>query len=281
MPAAKHHHDNRLEPSRRMSQMHDPQATHGSPEAPAGEAWNNADIHPLVRPQEVFPLPRLAPGAAEIGRKPLRVLIADDQLLVRAGMCELVKLLPGVEVVAQAGDGNEALRFIATHAPDIMLMDIEMPGMNGLEATVLAKKQFPHVKIILLSERSSEEFVSRAFRSGAEAFVLKNASVDELHTVINLVAEGGEQLTPQLTWQIAFDHVARQNGSEESIKITVRQREVLQLIGEGRSTKEIAKLLHVSINTVKTHRLKLMEKLGAHEITSVVRYAVKLGLVKN
>ena len=214
--------------------------------------------------------------------KPLRVLIADDQVLMRAGICELLKVLPEIAVVGEASDGHEALRLIKTHQPDIVLMDTGMPGMNGLEATALAKKQFPQVKVIIVSEHSSEEFVFRALRSGAEGFILKDDSVGELYTAIKSVARGGEHLSPQVTKKVVLGYLEGQNGGDDLVKaLTARQREVLQLIAEGHSTKEIAKLLNVSVNTVKTHRLKLMEKLGVHEITGVVRYAVRLGLIKN
>ncbi|MFN2515258.1 MAG: response regulator [Pyrinomonadaceae bacterium] len=214
--------------------------------------------------------------------KPLRVLIADDQLLVRAGICELVKTLPDVAIVGQASDGHEALRLIETHQPDIVLMDTTMPIMNGLEATVLVKKRFPRVKVIILSEYSSEEFVFRALRSGAEGFVLKDDSVDDLYAAIESVAQGREHLSPRVTKKVIVGYLEGQDAGDELIELlTPRQREVLQLIAEGNSTKEIAVMLHISVNTVKTHRLKLMEKLGVHEITGIVRYAVSMGLIKN
>jgi DNA-binding NarL/FixJ family response regulator len=223
--------------------------------------------------------PRLVKSAGETS-KSLRLLVVDDQLLVRAGICELVKLMPGVEVVAQAGDGKDALRLIATYLPDLVVMDILMPGMNGLEATVLAKERFPNVKIILLSEQSNEQLQARVLRSGAEGFVLKNAPVADLHSAIKAIGEG-RQIDAEPNAERFRDTTERPPRFAESIKITGRQHDVLRLIGEGKSTKEIAKLLHISVNTVKTHRLKLMEKLGVHEITGVVRYAVRLGLINN
>jgi len=214
--------------------------------------------------------------------KRLRVLIADDQLLVRAGICELLKVLPELAVVGQASDGSEALRLIETHRPDLVLMDLAMPGMNGLEATVLAKKQFPHIKVIVLSDHASEEFVFRALRSGADGFVLKDDPVGELYTAIESVAKGGEHLSPQVTKKVILGYLQGQMGGKDVLKsLTPRQREVLQLIAEGKSTKDIARLLKVSVNTAKTHRQKLMEKLGVHEISGVVRYAVKLGLIES
>jgi DNA-binding NarL/FixJ family response regulator len=216
-----------------------------------------------------------------VSRKPIRVLIADDQLLVRAGICELVKLLPDVKVVALAADGREALRLTETHDPDIILMDTSMPEMNGLEAAVLAKKQFPRVKIIILSDHSSEELVFRALRSGAEGLVLKHDSVEELYSAITSVSQGDEHLSPKVTKKVVLGYLAGQSKSDPPVKLSPRQREILQLIAQGKATKEVASLLKISVNTVKTHRLKLMEKLGVHEITGLVRYAARLGLLRS
>ena len=227
-----------------------------------------------------FPTPELVSDRAPVSRKPLRVLIADDQLLVRAGICELVKLLPDVKVVGLAADGREALRLIETHDPDIILMDTSMPEMNGLEAAVLAKKQFPRVKIIILSDHSSEELVFRALRSGAEGLVLKHDSVEELYSAITSVAQGDEHLSPKVTKKVVLGYLEGQSKNDPPVKLSPRQREILQLIAQGKATKEIASLLKISVNTVKTHRLKLMEKLDAHEITGLVRYAAKLGLLR-
>jgi DNA-binding NarL/FixJ family response regulator len=269
--------------SRGLSQIDGDLAVDASAQAGRLKASNDSAINRReITRAKGFPIPRLVSGAADINRRPLRVLVVDDQLLVRAGICELVKALPNVDVVGQANDGREALHLIETHQPDIVLMDIAMPRMNGLEALVLAKKQFPHVKVIVLSEHSNEEFVFRAIRSGAEGFVSKDDPVSELYTAIKSVAAGGEHLSPQVTAKVVFGYLDSQAGNEAPAKrLTPRQREVLKLIAEGKSTKEIATRLVISVNTVKTHRLKLMEKLGVHEITGVVRYAAKSGMLKN
>jgi DNA-binding NarL/FixJ family response regulator len=159
-------------------------------------------------------------------------------------------------------------------------MDVDLLEMNGLETTVLAKQNFPDVKILLLSLNASEQLVFRAFRSGAEGFVLKNDSVAELHTAIKWVAQGARYVSPNVNHTTFLTRL----GSPDDVlssKLTPRQRVILKLIADGRSTKEIASLLNISVNTAKTHRLKLMERLGVHEIAGVVRIAVKLGLVKN
>lgn len=243
----------------------------------------SAAADPIAEARENhFPTPRLVADAPKIGSRPLRILIADDQLLVRAGICELVKALPDVAIVGEASDGREALRLMALHVPDIVLMDIAMPGMNGLEALVLAKTQFPRVKIIILSEHSNEDFVFRALRSGADGFVLKDDPVDELYSAINSVAGGGEHLSRKIAGKVVYGYLEGQtNAAQQAKRLTPRQQEVLQLIAKGKSTKEIATGLVLSVNTVKTHRLKLMEKIGVHEVAGVVRYAVKAGLIKN
>ncbi len=230
---------------------------------------------------ERFPKPERVSDQTRISRKPLRVLIADDQLLVRAGICELVKLLPDVKVVGLAAHGREALHLIEAHDPDIILMDTSMPEMNGLEATVLAKKQFPRVKIIIMSDHASEEFVFRALRCGAEGLVLKHDSVEDLYSAIASVAQGDEHLSPKVTKKVVLGYLRGQSKGDSPVRLSPRQREILQLIAEGKATKEIAKLLKISVNTVKTHRLKLMEKIDAHEITGLVRYAAKLGLLRS
>jgi DNA-binding NarL/FixJ family response regulator len=242
----------------------------------ANSGGNKSNL--ITRDSGKGPTRQLGAGSAAVRSKPIRVLVVDDQLLVLAGICELVKLLTDVEVVAQAKNGREALRLMEIYSPEIILMDVAMPEMTGLEATILAKKSFPHTKIILLSEHWDEQLVTRALRSGAEAIVLKNAPVEELHATIKAVAHGSYRL-PQISEKDSPDKPDNLRAETELIRITGRQREVLQLIGEGKSTKEIATLLRISVNTVKTHRMKLMEKLGVHEVTGVVRYAVKIGLV--
>lgn len=275
--------NDRAEFSRSFSQIREPRGTVAEAEAEPSQALSEARINPVeTTRQKAFPLPQRVVGAADARKQPLRVLIVDDQLLVRAGICELVKALPEVAIVGEASEGNEALRLIEKLKPDLVLMDIAMPGMNGLEALVLAKKQFPRVKIIILSEHSNEEFVFRALRSGAEGFVLKDDSVGELFIAIASVARGGEHLSPQVTGKVVSGYLESQVGHEVPLKsLTRRQREILQHIAEGKSTKEIASRLDVSVNTVKTHRLKLMEKLGVHEISGVVRYAARSGLIEN
>lgn len=209
--------------------------------------------------------------------KPIRILLADDHDLVRAGIRSLVRGVEGMEVVAEAGDGREALRLVRIHQPDVVLMDIAMPGLNGLDATARIVKVSPQPAVIILSMHATREYVLEALQAGASGYVLKNAAVDELETAIRTVARGGKYLTPSVSGQL----IAGVTGASESAAaaLTQRQREVLQLVAEGRSTREIAELLHVSVKTVETHRAQLMDRLGIYDVAGLVRYAIRTGLV--
>lgn len=210
--------------------------------------------------------------------KTIRILLADDHDLVRAGIRSLVQSVEGIEVVAEAGDGREALRLVKTHQPDVVVMDIAMPGLNGLDATARIVKAFPKAAVIILSMHATREYVLEALQAGASGYVLKNAAVDELETAIRTVARGGRYLTPSVSGQI----VAGVTGAPETspaAALTQRQREILQLIAEGRSTREIGDLLHISVKTVETHRAQLMDRLGIYDVAGLVRYAIRAGLV--
>jgi len=210
--------------------------------------------------------------------KPIRILLADDHDLVRAGIRSLVQSVEGMEVVAEAGDGRDALRLVKTHQPDVVLMDIAMPGLNGLDATAQIVKASPKAAVIILSMHATREYVLESLKAGASGYVLKNAAVDELEAAIRTVAGGGKYLTPSVSGQI----VAGVTGAPEAAPaavLTRRQREILQLIAEGRSTREIGGLLHISVKTVETHRAQLMDRLGIYDVAGLVRYAIRVGLV--
>lgn len=214
--------------------------------------------------------------------KPIRVLIADDHTLVRAGIRALLEKLPGVQVVAEASDGREALRLVKTHQPDVVLMDIAMRGLNGLEATARTVKEFPKIKVLILSMHTSEEYVWQALSAGAVGYLLKGSDLDELAFAIKAVTRGGKYLSPPISKQVISDYVRRVGGEKSLLeRLTLRQREVLQLIVEGATTKDIAKTLGISVKTVETHRTQLMERLDIHDVAGLVRYAIKTGLVRN
>ncbi|MFQ5595115.1 MAG: response regulator [Anaerolineae bacterium] len=213
--------------------------------------------------------------------KPIRVLLAEDHSLVRAGFRALLQTLDGVRVVAEADDGRQALRLIETHQPDVVLMDIAMPGLNGLDATAHVAKAFPHVRVIILSMHANEEYVWQALRAGAAGYLLKDADISELEVAVRSVARGETYLTPPVSKQIIADYVRRVGGEPvPSEQLTPRQREVLQLIAEGHTTREIAQTLGVSVKTVETHRRQLMDRLDIHEVAGLVRHAIRIGLIQ-
>jgi DNA-binding NarL/FixJ family response regulator len=220
--------------------------------------------------------------------KPTRVLLAEDHALVRAGIRALLQNLPGIQVVAEANDGREALRLINTHQPDLVLMDIAMAGLNGLEATARVTKEFPTVRVIILSMHSTEEYVTQALRAGAAGYLLKDAAATELELAVTAVARGETYLSPAVSKHVIANYLRRAGGDETSgdertappaALLTPRQREILQLIAEGHSTKEIAATLHLSVKTVETHRMQLMARLDVHDVAGLVRYAIRIGLV--
>ena len=212
--------------------------------------------------------------------RPIRVLLADDHDLFRAGLRVLLQDLGGFEVVAEAGDGREALRLVGEHRPDVVLMDLMMPGLNGLEATARVAREFPGVRVLVLSMNAAEEFVLPAVRAGASGYVLKNARPAELEQAIRAVARGETYLTPAVSGHLIDDYRRRTTGEPDSLeKLTPRQREVLQLVAEGHTTKQIARRLGVSVKTVETYRSQLMDALDLHDIAGLTRYAIRKGLV--
>jgi DNA-binding NarL/FixJ family response regulator len=212
--------------------------------------------------------------------KSIRILLADDHTLVRAGIRSLVQSLPGVQVVAEAGDGREALSLIETHQPDVALLDIAMPGLNGLEVAAQVADNFPFVRVLILSMHATEEYVLRALRAGAAGYLLKDADTAELELAIKAVTNGETYLSPAVSKHVT-EYVRRIGEGEHSTleRLTPRQREVLQLVAEGHTTQEIARLMNLSVKTVETHRTQLMDRLDIHDIAGLVRYAVREGLV--
>jgi DNA-binding NarL/FixJ family response regulator len=212
--------------------------------------------------------------------KKTRVLLADDHGLVRAGFRSLLEKIPSVEVVAEARDGREALALLKTHRPDVVLMDIAMPSLNGLEAVARASKEFSNTRVIILSMHTNEEYVVQALRAGASGYVIKDAAVAELGLAIQAVTSGGTYLSPRISKAMIEAYLDRVGDECSPLEqLTPRQREIVKLIAEGNSTKEIAFLLNVSVKTVETHRGQLMDKLGIHDIPGLVRYAIRAGLV--
>ena len=213
--------------------------------------------------------------------EPIRVILADDHTLVRAGIRVLLEKLPGVEVVAEAGDGREVLNLIKLHRPDVVLMDITMPGLSGLEVAERLNKQLPKVRIIMLSMHHNEEYVWRALKAGATGYLLKKAATAELATALQRVTQGeiylSKEISDGLPKNFALDGIASRKSPLE--QLSGRQREILQLIAEGQNTKGIADLLKVSPKTIEYHRIKLMDCLNVHDVAGLVRFALRVGLI--
>jgi DNA-binding NarL/FixJ family response regulator len=212
---------------------------------------------------------------------PTRVLIADDHALVRAGIRALLERIPNTEVIAEASDGREAVESVAKLQPDVVLMDIAMPGLNGLDATRQIVKNWRRVRVVILSMHASEEYVWQALRAGARGYLLKGASLAELELALSFVVRGEIYLSPPLSQQAIMEYVQR-TGKQRTRAgtLTARQREILSLIAEGKSTKKVALELNISVKTVESHRMQIMERLNIHEVAGLVRYAIKTGLVK-
>ena len=209
-----------------------------------------------------------------------RVLLADDHALVRAGIRALLEKIPGVEVVGEAGTGRKALELVRSTLPNIVLMDIAMTELGGLEALPRITKDFPSVNVIILSAHANEEYVIRALREGASGYMLKDSATTELELAINSVIQGKVYLSPSISRTVIDDYLQRVSGAVSPLEqLTSRQREILQLIGEGKNTKEIASDLEISVKTVESHRLQLMERLHIHDVPGLVRFAIRTGLV--
>jgi DNA-binding NarL/FixJ family response regulator len=209
-----------------------------------------------------------------------RVLLADDHALVRAGIRALLEKIPNVEVVGEAGTGREALELARSKLPSIVLMDIAMAELGGLEALPRITKDFPSVRVIILSAHASEEYVIRALREGASGYMLKDSATTELELAINSVIQGKIYLSPSISRTVIDDYLQRVGGAVSPLEqLTSRQREILQSIAEGKNVKEIAADLDISIKTVESHRLQLMDRLNIHDIPGLVRYAIRNGLV--
>jgi DNA-binding NarL/FixJ family response regulator len=206
-----------------------------------------------------------------------RVLLAEDHALVRAGLRALLDTLPNIEVVGEAEHGGEALKLIAQLHPDVVLMDLSMPILNGIEATRRAMKLKPRPRILVLSMHDETEYVREALTAGASGYLLKNARCGELELALAAVIRGEVWISPAIARTIV-DDLAR-SGSAQHEELTPRQREILQLVAEGHTTKQIARRLHIGVKTVDAHRAQLMERLDIHNVAGLVRYAIRTGVI--
>jgi DNA-binding NarL/FixJ family response regulator len=210
----------------------------------------------------------------------LRIVLAEDHTLVRAGIRALLEQIDDIEVVAEAADGRSALEAIKQHRPDVVFMDIGMPNLNGLDATARVAQEFPGVRVLVLSMHAHEEYVWQALHSGAAGYLLKDAGTTELEIAVRAVARGETYLTPAVSKHVVESYIRRFGGeTSQRERLTARQREILQLVAEGNTTKEIALQLHLSSKTVETYRAQLMEQLDIHDVAGLVRYALRIGLI--
>jgi DNA-binding NarL/FixJ family response regulator len=209
----------------------------------------------------------------------MRIILADDHALVRAGFRALLREM-GITIVAEASNGREVLRLVAQHKPDAVLMDIAMPELNGLEATAQLTRQFPNVRVVILSMHANIEYARRAMQAGAAGYLLKNAKAAELETALRAVAQGEVYLSPAVAKFVAADYARRGTGDDPSrVHLTPRQLEILQLIAKGYTRKQIAEKLGISVKTFDTYRAQLMRHLDIADAAGLVRYAAQMGFV--
>ena len=211
----------------------------------------------------------------------IRVLLVDDHILVRAGIRALVEGIEGATIVAEAANGREAIALAKAHAPDLVIMDISMRELNGIEATQAIVAEVPSTRVLILSMHSAEEFVRRAMKVGASGYVVKDSVPMELRLAVEALMRGEIYLSSRVSRHVVSALTGEvRRGEESSLEsLTLRQREVLQMIAEGKSTREIAAALAVSVKTVETHRAALMERLGIFDIAGLVMYAARNHLV--
>lgn len=212
--------------------------------------------------------------------KPARVVLADDDNLVRAGIRALLENMPDIEVVGEAGDGRNALSLCQSLQPDVVLLDVNMPRLNGLEVAARVKKACPDTRIVMLSMHTETRYVYRALRAGATGYLPKHSSLPELEEALRCAKQGKIYISPSFPEDILAAYKEERDGNPNKLEtLTERQREILQLIAEGHTTREIAHILSVSAKTVETHRAHLMYRLQIYDVAGLVKFAVQSGLV--
>lgn len=214
------------------------------------------------------------------GMQRIRVLLADDHKLFRAGIRSLLQTRSDMEVVAEAADGREALRLVEVHRPDVVLLDITMPDLNGFDAAARIARAFPRSRVVMLSMNADEDSVLKALRAGAVGYLVKTADPAELELAIRATARGETFLSSAVSEHVVAACLKRLDREKTSLeRLAPRQREVLQLVAEGHTTKEIAKKLDISVKTAEAYRGDLMKALDIHDTASLTRYAIRTGLV--
>ncbi|MCL6621244.1 MAG: response regulator transcription factor [Syntrophobacterales bacterium] len=209
-----------------------------------------------------------------------RIIIADDHMIVRQGLATLLAKEPDMEVVAEAENGREVVQLVKELRPDVVIMDVNMPDLNGIEATRQVLAAFPETKIIALSMHADRRFVVNMLKAGSSGYLLKDCAFEELAAAIRLVMANKTYLSPGVSNVVIQDYVQGMSAPRSSAftMLTPREREVLQLMAEGKPTGQIAEQLHISVKTVETHRQQIMHKLGIHSIAELTKYAIREGL---
>jgi two-component system response regulator NreC len=213
----------------------------------------------------------------------MRVLLADDHAIVRRGLRSLLETEPHMTVVAEAGDGHEAVRLAAEHHPDVAVLDIGMPLMNGIEVAARLRAMDQPPRVVILSMHTDESYILRALAAGAQAYLLKDSTDEELLPALRAVASGKPFVSAAVSAVLVEDYVRhlQSRGLTDTFHLlTAREREVLQLLAEGRSNKDVAAVLEVGLSTVETHRANLMQKLNLHNTAEIVLYAVRKGIIR-
>jgi len=209
-----------------------------------------------------------------------RVLLVDDHALVRAGIRALLEALPRVEVVGETGDGLAAVQLATELAPDVVLLDITLPGLNGLEVAMRVVRLGSRTRVLMLSMHASPEYAARAFAAGAAGYLNKDSAFDELAAALEAIGAGRRYLCRAIDpAQVALFERHATNGGSGIDRLTARQRQILQLVAEGFSTREIAERLFLSVKTVETHRAQIMQRLEIHDVAGLVRFAIRHGLL--
>jgi two-component system response regulator NreC len=212
----------------------------------------------------------------------IRILIADDHTLLRNGICALLENEQDMVIVGEANDGREAVRLAGQFKPNVVLMDIAMPLLNGLEATRQIKHEYPEIHVLVLTMYDNEEYFREMLEAGASGYIVKRAAATELVTAIRAVYNGEAVLSPAITRLLLEDYLTHDNGDEKDNPnaLSSREREVLQLIAEGKTSREIAEILHLSVKTVQSHRTNLMQKLDLHDRGDLIKYAIQKKIIE-
>jgi DNA-binding NarL/FixJ family response regulator len=210
----------------------------------------------------------------------IKIILADDHRLMREGLRLLLETQPGIEIVAEAENGRETLQLVRKYKPDVVLMDIAMPDLNGIDATRQIVSEFPKIKIIALSMHTNKKFIVEMLTAGASGYLIKDSALEELSKAINTVINNRIYLSPIITSVVVEDYRVSKSPADivSPVSLTPREREVLQLIAEGKTTKEIAACLNLSVKTIETHRMQMMNKLNMHSVAELTKYAIREGI---